>query len=138
MSVNERDLDNTEFYKEIENTLRKHLPDQIESEYAWMAQYLVFDQAHSLDEFWSRKEVTKFLIEIKYFEKKLNNTYFDLPILVSEALRFAASEKSGALEQAKMAGADKKDTYKNAFLDHPSRSALSSCDGAAILDVIAF
>lgn len=92
------------FYQEIESVLRKHFGgsgDYTDENFAWMVHYLVFDQAHSLEEFWPPEKVLSDIAKLRACLLKAKYISESLPSPIDDAIREAAVQASGALDRGK-------------------------------------
>ncbi|WP_372573887.1 hypothetical protein [Ruegeria jejuensis] len=90
----------SEFNLELRDLLRRHFEkfDRFDGEsYNWLAHYLVFDQAHELDEFWSAKNVLDDLAKLRSRLREADDIIDRLPVPVGDAFRIGALNRSGLL-----------------------------------------
>ncbi|MEX0307166.1 MAG: hypothetical protein AB3N12_07225 [Ruegeria sp.] len=116
----------SEFNLELIRLLRKHFDmfDGFDEEsFEWMAQHLVFDQAHVLDDFWSSKEVLEDLAKLRTRLKEAGDILSRLPMPVSDAFRTGALQKSGLLNHEKKVDA-RDDWFNDALSEAPHWKAM--------------
>lgn len=94
----------SQFYQEIEAVLRKHLGgrgDYTDDNFAGMVHHLVFDQAHSLEEFWPPEKVLSEIAKLRACLLKAKYIREHLPPPIEDAIRGAAVQASGVLDKDK-------------------------------------
>ncbi len=116
----------SKFHSELIRLLRKHFEKYEcfdDESFGWVAHFLVFDQAHELDEFWSAKRVLEDLTKLRTRLNEADEILDRLPTPVSDAFRIGAIQRSRLLNENESTEGDH-DTLTDKLKESPHWKAM--------------